>query len=491
MKALLVPALWLLLLGFPSSWLVLRSVGVALAVAPLLAGLTCALAAMIAVATHTSLVLWVVVLALALLAGVLVWSPRMHIRLPAWEVGVVALITTPLLLMARVSPWAWDSHSIWWFHAEWFRVGGARATDAMANPLLAFSHPDYPPLTSATVATIWRVTGDRPDARVALLVTIVLTWSALVSFGVALLWTLRHATAGRLPVRLLAAGLAGFAALAATGSASLYAGAGYVDHQWAAWFAGAAVLLLLAPPDRDTTILGAVLLAGAMLTKNEAQVAGIGLVVLATIRHRRRGRVEITIPWIPVVLSFAWTALARLLGATSDLLEGGRFGQLLRGNTEVIDRLHPTLVATRDIVLGVALATVAVNVLGALWCRGVRRRARVGSDLWMWGLLAGYLAALTVTYLISPYDIAWHLNSSIGRTMVAPLMILISIMTVWSVLALLPHGAVFATTPGPEPIDEDDGDDHPREASPHAETGAHPAASVEEIATEVGTRSNT
>jgi len=124
-------------------------------------------------------------------------------------------------------------------------------------------------------------------------------------------------------------------------------------------------------------------------------------------------------------------------------------------------------------------------------CRGVRRRARVGSDLWMWGLLAGYLAALTVTYLISPYDIAWHLNSSIGRTMVAPLMILISIMTVWSVLALLPHGAVFATTPGPEPIDEDDGDDHPREASPHAETGAHPAASVEEIATEVGTRSNT
>lgn len=457
MSSLLVPALWLTVLGFPASWLVLRSVPVAALVTPLVAALVCALAAMAAVVTHTPLIVWVIGLTVAGLGGALRWRPRVRVHLPAWQVAVVALFASPVLVMARVSPYEWDARSIWWFHAEWFQAGGARAGDAIGSPLLAWSHPDYPPLISATVATMWRLTGGHADAKMALSVSLVVTWSALASLGVAIVWALRRVTSARPWGAPVAVAVAGLAALAASGFAPLAAGTGYVDHLWSAWFAAAAVLLVLAPLDRDTTFVGVLFLAAAMLTKNEAMAGGLGLVVLATIRHRRRGRLDLALLWVPVVLAVSWAAIAHGLGARSDLMQGGRFRELLHGDDPVLDQLPYTVSWLRDLVQGMAVATAVVSATGALVCWGRRRRSGLGSDLWLWAWLAGDLTVLVVTYLISPYEPGWLLVTSAGRTTLAPMMVLIAMMAVGAVLAVVPE----ATEPDVAPVEADTAQSRP------------------------------
>jgi hypothetical protein len=433
MTALAMAVGVLMVLGWPMVWLATRSVALSLLLAPLAAALGCSAAAMAATATRTPLLPWV---ALVVVVGTFVswrWPPPVaDLPLRPGHLAVIALMVLPLLVLYRLAPGAWDARSIWWFHAEWYRAGGSRAAAAFANPAFGFSHADYPPLGPSTIATTWSVFGNGPDARVAQAVTIVVTYSALVTLGVTLTWVVRARTSS---LRWIAVIVAGLLALGAGGLWPSGVADGFVDNLWSAWFVAAAVLLLLHPPARSATTLATVLLAGAVLTKNEAFPAAVILCGLAAVRHRERLRETWTVA-IAIAVGVAWHLLARLLGAKSDLLEGGNAGKALHGDRVVWERVGPTVVRLTEALGWLTAAVILISVLGGFVTLARRRRLGIGSDLWCWSLLAGNLGVLTATYVVSPYGLEWHLNSSIDRTTVEPGMLLLAIAAVNLLLAL-------------------------------------------------------
>lgn len=432
MSAFVLAVVGLGVLGFPMVWLASRSWTVALALAPVAASLICSAAAVASLVTHTPLLPWV---AVGLIVGTVAcwrWPLLTDLQLPASHLVVIAAMVAPTLMLYRLAPGAWDARSIWWFHAEWFSSGGARAAGAFSNPSFAFSHADYPPLAPATIATNWLAFGTGPQARLAQATTLLLTYSALVTLGISLTWTV---SVRRPRFEWAVAVVGGALALGAASFATPGVADGLVDNLWSAWLVAAALLVLIHPPQRSTTIVGAVLLTAAVLTKNEAFAAGAMVAVLATVRHRHRLR-DTWFVWIAVVVGVGWQGLSRSLGARSDLLEGGNLGKLLRGDHMVVGRIDPTVVKIVHVVGGLTVAVAAISALGLVATSSVRRRRRIGSDAWMWLLLVANLAVLGFTYVISPYPLEWHLGTSIDRTTAEPGMLLLSLAAVGLLLAV-------------------------------------------------------
>ena len=319
-------------------------------------------------------------------------------------------------------------------------VGGARAAAAFSNPAFTFSHPEYPPLVSSTIATAWALFGRRPDNRVAQAVSMLLTYSALVTLGVSLGWVVRARSSW---LRWAAVVAGGLLAIGAAGFSPTGLVDGLVDDLWSAWFVAAVLLLLFRRADWSSTVLATLLLAAAVLTKNEAFPAAVLLAGLATVRHRRRLR-EVWPVWIAVGVGALWLALSRLLGATSDLVEGGNVGKALRGDHVVWARLGPTVARLTHVVGWLTAGVVVISVLGVVVTTAHRRRSGIGSDLWGWVLFAANLGVLAMTYVVSPYGLEWHLTTSVGRTTVESGMLLLALAAVNLLLALSPD-------PGPDP----------------------------------------
>jgi hypothetical protein len=70
----------------------------------------------------------------------------------------------------------------------------------------------------------------------------------------------------------------------------------------------------------------------------------------------------------------------------------------------------------------VALA-LALAIIGALFLRRQRAQLGLGADGWLWAVFALYGASLLVTYILTPYDLTWHLATSLTRV-VTPLILL-------------------------------------------------------------------
>ena len=95
---------------------------------------------------------------------VLAWRVR---RLPpvphsSWlSAGMMVGPLLPPLLTVFRAPVEWDAHAIWWLHAGMFTQGAEYTREVMGNPSMIFTHPDYPPLHSSSVAVVFSLTG--PD----------------------------------------------------------------------------------------------------------------------------------------------------------------------------------------------------------------------------------------------------------------------------------------------------------------------------------------
>jgi hypothetical protein len=83
-----------------------------------------------------------------------------------------------------------------------------------------------------------------------------------------------------------------------------------------------------------------------------------------------------------------------------------------------------------------ARLAVLVAVVGALGLVAARRRLRLGSSAWMWVAIAGSVAAVVGAYAVSPYDLGWHLLTSLPRTSMAPRLLLLSEVGVWVVCGI-------------------------------------------------------
>jgi hypothetical protein len=349
-----------------------------------------------------------------------------------------ALLTVPMLppfLEIFRQPVVWDAHLIWWLHAGYFAQGGAFARGAVGNPALAFSHPDYPPLASAPVALAWQALGG-PAFYPAAFVNGAVTLAGIA----ALVYAVRLVTAaGPALWSWLAAIAAGYSAWSPLW---IVPTAGFSDAMCATAFAAGAVLVLFTPAPlagrvRPLTLL---LLCAAAMTKNEGQSMVLALAVVATVRGRRDWR-RTGWAWLPVAVAAGWLITARLLGAQTDVLAAGRFADLLRGDPAVLDRAPLVLSTMAGRVARIVPPALAGAALGWVLLRRRRRALGLGGDPWLWAVAALYWAALTLIYVVTPYDLHWHLSTSVDRVMIAVVVLSCASAACWAVVAVSPLGA--------------------------------------------------
>ena len=432
--------------SLPLSYAIVRTPLVALLLAPLVTALISTAAVVLMVTIGLPFRFWLASTYLVSWAAAGWWltRPRIATMSMSWRAAVatIAVLAAPFLPILH-PPTAWDAHSIWWLHAGYFLFDGQVARTAMADPGFAFSHTDYPPLASAPVAAVWSLLGQ--GYRTAQLVSALTTFSAIAMAVVAV----RTAFARTRPVLAWSAGLAVGLSTWATGGE--YVAAGYADALWSVSLLGAAALLLLSPDPLRQPALALILLAAAILTKNEGLVGGGILAVLVTLRERHHIS-RVWMVWVPVAAGGAWVVLSRLVGSTSDIQESGPLGNLSRGGAHLNARLQPTLDAFWGNVGPLAAAAVICSVAGTLLLRHRRTELGVGSDCWLWLLNFGYTATLVLIYVTGRSDITWWLGASADRVTLPTAMLACLSAVGWLLVATSgPSGADGTRPPAVEP----------------------------------------
>lgn len=435
--------------GLPLAFALTRRWIMALALAPLITGLASAAAATVMVMVGGPFALWVAALLMAeMLLGwrILATRPAPLPMPTSWDLLGLIPLAAPFILLWR-PPVYWDARSVWWFHASWFAAGGSAAGAALGNPQVVFSHPDYPPLLPAAIASAWTASG-ASSLRLAQSLGALLTLGALIVLAL----IVRQLAGPQAKFAGTACGLA--VGLSAWAAAPFGPAGGYADHLWATVWVGAAALLLIDPETVDREggrkiVLAAVLMSVAALVKTEGFLAVIMLAALFTLRSRRRWRSTGPV-WVSVLAGGAWVVVSRLHGASSDLATSAtvRLTQFKSGDFTALDRLDPIVAAMREqfgwlLVLGMVITILGVALLGRL-----RSHLGLASTWWIWALLGCYLATLVATFLLSEYDIAWHLGTALDRVTV-PIMLLVAVNTAsWVITAIgRPTAAVDS---GPE-----------------------------------------
>ena len=354
--------------------------------------------------------------------------------------AVVCVVSAYPLLGLESPDAGWDARAIWFLHARWFFAGGASLRWAVRNPAYAFAHPDYPPLIGATVGSFWGLVG-HVDLRMGQAAVTMLNVAAVALLGTGLL----RLRANRAVGCCVGAALC----LAAYGFTGVYSTNGYADLLWAACAAAAMLHLLLLPPDRADLAIGLACAVGAALTKNEGIPVAAVILLLAAVRHRGWCRAHIrSASGVALLVGLAasvvaWPGVASLVHVRSDLLGGARSGGPLAVKHNTWARVQPAWHAIWVWCrAGIRLAAL-LTVIGALALLRRRRALGMGSSVWSWLVVAGSLGSLVAAYALSPYDLAWHLGTSLDRTSIAPRLLVTTETACWVVCALaalLPGG---------------------------------------------------
>lgn len=441
----------LLAAGLPLSYALTRAVPLALVLAPIAGAAVATVGVLLMLAFTGPLLLWC--LPVYAVTVLLAWRLRDRPRLPSSGWRDALLMTLPLVppfLRLGTEPVNWDTHLIWWLHAGYFTQGGDFARSSIGNPVLVFSHPDYPPLASAPVSLAWQLLNLR-DFYPAAFVTGFLTFSSVAM----LIYAVRVATSrGHALLSWPAAIAAGYAAWT---PAWLIPTAGFSDAMCACAFAAGAVMLLFARCSPGMLAMILLLLSSSALMKNEGLSLVAALALVGTAKFWRTDRRRAALIWLPVGVAGIWSVTARLLGAETDVLAGGRFSALLHGDADTWGRLPMILDFMAGRVGWIILITIAAAILGHLFLRPTRTALDLGADGWLWAVTAIHTGGLILIYLITPYDIHWHLSTSIDRVTIALAVLSCASAACWGVAAMTSDptpDAPATQVPAREPISE-------------------------------------
>ena len=300
----------------------------------------------------------------------------------------------------------WDAWAIWSLKAKAIASLDGFDNAVFTSPAYAYSHQDYPPLLSAWQAVAYRISG---DLRVSYPTQVQLAWlwtaGALAILGLVARW--------RAPPRLI------LLAWAVAPQVIHQALTGYADVPMALFLVAGAAAFADAIDGEDAggragILPAAVLLAAASLTKEEgALFAGAFLVPFVVIARTRR-RALVTGAVVAAALA-PWFAFTRANGLVSDFIRQRPGAPGVAGPVSPLGRLPQVLssIGGQIVRLGGWALLIPACAVAVLWLRG-----RIGPLVVAAGAA---FAALTAVYLVSPYDITWHLSRSVDRTVVAPL----------------------------------------------------------------------
>jgi hypothetical protein len=323
--------------------------------------------------------------------------------------GIAALIALASVVMITLaSPHGeWDAWAIWNQHARFlFRGGGGDAWRALFT--VEWSHPDYPLLLPASVARVWAYAGHESTLGPAVIST---------SFGIASVALVMAALDGRRAwvAGTLMLGAYTFLTQVAAQCADVPL-ACFIVATLAVAFGN--VLRIPGPGSRIPALIAGSTTAMAAWTKNEGLVFALLMLfaaVLVAVRRRDGRQLLWSIAGAgPVVIAMVWFKLA--LAPPSVLVEGLSQTVFM---TRLLDlQRHTTVVALMAEHMmrwsgRVAVAVFPLMGLAAVWMAGRSERARVMAIVVGLMLLSYYFV-----YVLTPFDISWHISTSIDRLLV-------------------------------------------------------------------------
>jgi hypothetical protein len=315
-----------------------------------------------------------------------------------------------------------DSFAIWNLRARFLFLGRSHWRDGF-SPFISWSHPDYPLLTSAAVAHFWTFVG-HDDPRIPAAVGLLLTFAS-----VGLLFSSLSMLRGRVPAMLACLTLSATPFFIEQGSWQ------YADLPLAFFFLATVALLATSDEQSRTGASsgpGFLVLAGiaagfAAWTKNEG-VMFVCAIILARqiifLRARRKQGESNT--------SLTYHSVAFLLGCAPVLLLVIYFKYWIAPPSDLFtsppSMLHRLFEQARFWIvlkafvrkffsfgdwLGIP-ATVLLLAFYFMAGRGERHTLPPGHRASILALILTFAGYFCV-YLVTPYDLSWHLRFSLDR----------------------------------------------------------------------------
>jgi hypothetical protein len=355
------------------------------------------------------------------------------LRVSVWLALGAALYAAILSMLAYPHGNGWDAFAIWNLHARFLFLGGEHWRDGF-TAFIPWSHPDYPLLLPAAIAHFWTYLG-HDDPRVPAAIGFLFTF-ATVGVLFAALAILR----GRVQAML------GALALLATPAFIVQGTWQYADVPLS--FFMLATIALLCLHERNARVpaaqsFGLLALAGvaagfAGWTKNEGLLFLCAVIVARQVAFmggsRSGGGAEAKVTfmqrsggWLiagcaPLVLLIVWFkhAVAPPGDLFSDpattlhkLLTPARYWAVIQWYAKTFLRFGQWwLIPVPLLLVGYYLAVGRAAGKDDAGTRQAGFRSSLRTSALALGLtLAGYFAV----YIITPYDIYWHLRFSLGR----------------------------------------------------------------------------
>ncbi len=365
--------------------------------------------------------------------------------------GLVVLACAWSLRGLRTPTVGFDARALWVMRPGWFLQSHRQLLIDMRVKGLVLNQSAYPPLLSAAVAVVWKVTGIH-TARLGVTTVAVLDACVLAAAALAVLQVARTA-ASRVARRWipLAVGVAAAVLLVvvAAGVTEPFLTNGYADPLWSLAAVGAVAygLQLRDEPSARSAAVILVLVAG--MTKNEGFATSVALVVLIAARavgrpgrHRTPGR------WVaPVVVAVGelallawWPELMKVIHARGATTAFSLSQDIAHRSDAVAHGMSP--------YLHVLVVALAVSVAGAAVLRQVRRDSEVGNDLWAWLALAFGLVALGGALVTGSGAIGPWILTTVHRITEYPCLQGWWIVAVWAVVAAAGLAGPAPRSPG-------------------------------------------
>jgi hypothetical protein len=345
------------------------------------------------------------------------------IKLPRWSRGVLtaslvfalsaALYSSVLHCIVHPHGEGWDAFAIWNLHARFLFRGGAHWRDGL-SPLIPWSHPDYPLLLPSAIAHFWTVLGRETTAVPA----VIGLGFALATLGIL------YSSLAILRGRSLA--MMGCLALASTPFFIEQASAQYADIPLSFFFLAAMSLLQrdgecrTCEPGFNSN--GLLVLAGiatgfALWTKNEGMMFLVATVLAQLIVRGPRWRPRVTIflaavapfflfvTWFKHSVAFPNELFSNQPNLLHKILAPARYWTILQWFFKDFLRFGQWW-----LVPGTLVCLVLYFVMTGT--RNFKNSQQLRTSALTLALtLAGYFAV----YMITPYDLHWHLRFSLNR----------------------------------------------------------------------------
>lgn len=342
---------------------------------------------------------------------------------------VLASASINIMYIAMLVPnGTWDAWAIWNMHARFIFRGGEYWRDAFSILLAPKHHPDYPLLLPLTVARGWTFIG-KESLVFPMTISLLFTFS-MVGLMYSALSLLKSKSQAHVACLFLLS----------TPVFLFYGASQQADIPIAFFFLASLVFLFLqgrSPENYGLSFLSGVMAGFAGWTKNEGLLFLIAFIIARVMAVFFSQNLKMQMKQLIYFVSGSVPVLAMILyfkinlAPPNDLISGGS------GVSEIMSKLEDCsryVEILKGFIAGILFILPQVFFLlfypVYVGVRGteIRKTDNITSLLVLFFMLMGYFCV----YLITPYDLAWHLKYSLSRLLLQlwPTFILIYFMIV-------------------------------------------------------------